>query len=362
MDKDVQFMRRAIALALKGRGRVSPNPMVGALIVRRGRVIAEGWHKRYGGNHAEVDAIKKAGAQARGADLYVTLEPCSHWGHTPPCVEAIIKAGIKRVVAAMKDPNPVNNGRSFRLLRKHGIQLVRGVLAQEAADINRPFIKYMTSGRPYVVAKMAQTLDGKTATRLGESKWITSSKTRLWAKQRRNEFDVILTGINTVLADDPGLNAPSRRIRKVIVDSCLRLPLGAKVFAKTRPEDIMVATTSRAPRRKAERLKSLGVGLIVAQGKDGRVDLGMLFKELARRGLIHILIEGGAGIIGSAIKAGLVDRLHVYLAPKIMGDASARSSVEGISIRDLSRATGCVIRSSVFIGGDLCVEADIQRG
>ncbi|MBF0123216.1 MAG: bifunctional diaminohydroxyphosphoribosylaminopyrimidine deaminase/5-amino-6-(5-phosphoribosylamino)uracil reductase RibD, partial [Candidatus Omnitrophica bacterium] len=214
-------MKRAISIAQRAAGRTSPNPLVGCVIVKNGRVIAEGWHRRCGADHAEVEALKKAGERACGATMYATLEPCSHWGRTPPCVDAVLKAGIKKVVVAMIDPNPVNNGKSLTILRKHGVSVVLGICEDVARAINRPFIKHMTEKMPFVVAKIAQSLDGKTSMPSGQPRWITAPKTRLWAKKKRDLFDAIMVGVNTVIEDDPRLDAPSKSLKKVIVDSTL---------------------------------------------------------------------------------------------------------------------------------------------
>lgn len=356
MGHDVVFMKRAIALAGKAQGKTSPNPVVGCVIVKDGQVIAEGWHKRCGGDHAEVMALKKAGAQARGAAMYVTLEPCSHWGRTPPCVEAVMNAGIKKVVVAMTDPNPVNDGKSLRILKKNGVTVVSGVCEREARDMNRPFIKYITKKMPFIVAKIAQSLDGKTAMRPGFSPWITAEETRLWAKKKRDQFDAILVGVNTVIEDDPELNAPSKRLKKIVVDSRLRIPEQARILKGAGVQDVIIATTSDAPQAKLKRLIKRGIQVLIMPQKGGRVALKSLFKELAKIEIASILVEGGAVVVGSALKEKLVDKLHLYLAPKVIGEAKAKGDLDGLHIQKLARALKFEITDIQRIGPDAFIE------
>jgi diaminohydroxyphosphoribosylaminopyrimidine deaminase/5-amino-6-(5-phosphoribosylamino)uracil reductase len=353
LKNDIYYMRRAIAMARKAIGRTSPNPLVGCVIVKSGKVIAEGWHKFCGGAHAEVDALKKAGTGAKGATMYVNLEPCSHWGRTPPCVEAILKAGIKKVVVAMVDPNPVNNGKSLRILQAKGVKVVTGVCEEEAKALNTAFVKYITTRMPFVTAKTAQTLDGKIATSKGDSKWITAEATRAFATKKRDEFDAILVGINTVLADDPRLNAPSKHLWKIVVDSKLRTPERARIFLGADPGQVILATTKTAPKARVTRLQKRGARVIICPAKNGRVDLKWLFKELAKIGIASILIEGGAAVIGSALKAKLVDRLYVYIAPKIVGNERARGAVAGLDVVKISQAFRVRLTQVQKIGSDL---------
>jgi diaminohydroxyphosphoribosylaminopyrimidine deaminase/5-amino-6-(5-phosphoribosylamino)uracil reductase len=359
MTNDIKFMQRALTIAKRGLGRTSPNPLVGCVIVKKGKVIAEGWHKRFGTHHAEVDALRKAGLRAKGATMYVTLEPCSHWGKTPPCLKAVLDAGIKRVVVAMKDPNPVNNGRSLQALGAKGVQVECGVCEGKAKDMNAPFTKFITKELPYVVAKTAQTLDGKIATRTGDSKWISSFDERRSSKNRREEFDAILVGINTVLLDDPRLNAPFKRLRKVILDSRLRIPENARLFRGTLPGQVIIATTKKAPVAKAARLRKAGVEIIVCSNLMGRVDLKRLFKELAKQKIASILIEGGAATVGAALQAGLVDKYRVYIAAKLLGDERARSSVVGLDISKVAQAKKFSIETIERIGPDVFMELKV---
>ncbi|MBI5415190.1 MAG: bifunctional diaminohydroxyphosphoribosylaminopyrimidine deaminase/5-amino-6-(5-phosphoribosylamino)uracil reductase RibD, partial [Candidatus Omnitrophica bacterium] len=275
---DNYFMHLALDLAVKGKGDTSPNPMVGAVIVKGNRVIAAGWHKRCGSDHAEVIALKKAGRRARGAKLYVTLEPCSHYGRTPPCVDQIIQSGIREVVTGMVDPNPLTRGKSIAKLRRVGVKVKVGILRREAGRLNEIFIKYMRGRMPFVAAKCAQTLDGKIATAAGESKWITSLKTRDHARRVRDEFDAICVGVNTVLKDDPRLNGArkTKRLKKIVLDSSLKTPLAARLFKGVRSLDCVIAVTRKASPAKIKQFQNKGARVIICPAKDGHVDLKCL--------------------------------------------------------------------------------------
>lgn len=358
---DLKYMERALLLAQKGEGHVAPNPMVGCVIVKAGRVIAEGWHKVYGGDHAEVIALKKAGSAAKGATMYVTLEPCAHWGRTPPCVDAVIAAGLRRVVLAMTDPNPKTNGQSVKKLRAAGVEVVSAIGEAAARRLNRRFIKYITSGMPYVVVKTAQTLDGRIATRTGDSRWVTADTTRDFAKQARDTFDAILVGINTVLADDPLLNAPSKSLVKIVMDSQARLSSKARLFLGSRGK-VIVAVTTKAPAARIAALRAKDVDVMVLPSKEGRVNIKSLFKGLAKQRISSILIEGGASVIGSALKAGLVDEMHVYVAPKLIGDKAAQSSVDGLGITRMRGAMSWHIEEIRSLDPDLLIKLTCSGG
>ena len=370
MTSDQKFMQRAIMLAKRAAGRTSPNPLVGCVIVKSGKVVGEGWHKACGGDHAEVDALKKAGAKARGAVLYVTLEPCSHWGRTPPCVDAVLAAGIRKVVVAMQDPNPLVNGRSIRKMRSRGLEVVTGVCTAQARDMNLAFIKYILKKMPYVVAKIAQTMDGKAGIRCGQVPWITASATRTWAKAKRREFDAIVIGVNTVISDDPELNAPGKAIVKVVVDADLRTPLNARLFNcgdtyeikkqfRTCPrnsQQVIIATTRKASPAKIVAFKKQGARVILCGEKAGGVDLKALFKELAKNGLIRILIEGGPTLVDATLKAGLVDRMQVYIAPKVMSGVRPGDMIAGFDMEALADAKKFKIVDVDRIGRDIFME------
>ncbi len=354
---DNYFMQMALDLAMKGKGRTSPNPMVGAVIVKGKRVVATGWHKRCGADHAEIAALKKAGGRARGAKLYVTLEPCFHYGRTPPCVDKVIESGIREVVIAMVDPNPLTRGKSIAKLRRAGIKVKVGILRPAAQRLNETFVKYMRSKMPFVAAKCAQTLDGKIATVTGESKWITSSRTRAYARRVRDEFDAILVGVNTVLRDDPRLNGAraTRRLKKIILDSSLKTPLKARLFKSVRPADCIIAVTRKAPPAKIKQFQIKGARVITCPVKDGRVDLKWLLKALAKEEITSILMEGGARVIGSALKEKLVDKLYIYVAPKIIGDQDALSSVVGVDTVNIGKSIRLKNLTSRNIGQDILI-------
>ncbi len=351
MDKKLFYMQQAYELALKGWGRVSPNPMVGAVVVKSGKVIAEGWHPFCGGPHAEAMALKKAGAKAKGADLYVTLEPCSHFGRTPPCSDAIINAGIKRVFVGVLDPNPRMNGKSIKLLKKSGISVEAGFLQDELTRLNEAFNKHIKTRRPFVTAKIAQTLDGKIATIAGESKWITSQEARDYGRELRFGFDAIVVGINTVLKDDPALNSvPHKRIKKVILDSNLRTPNKAKLFEQTKPEDVLIFTASKTK-------KNMKATIIPAPSDNGKIDSEWVLDYLGEQEINNVLIEGGGTVIGNALKGGFVDKVMMYIAPKLMGEGL--EGVRGLQCRQLSKIINLKNLSVGRIGQDILVEGYI---
>lgn len=279
---DLDYMKLAYKLAQKGRGKTSPNPMVGAVLVKANKVIAQGWHARCGADHAEVMVFKKAGQRARGAKLYVTLEPCYTVGRTPPCVNAVVANQIKEVIIGTKDPNPQTHGKSIQKLRRAGINTRVGFLRSELESLNEAFFKYQKYRMPFVTAKCAQTLDGKIATVTGDSKWITSKKTREFSRKKRNEFDAIIVGINTVLKDNPSLNPSlkTKRLKKIIIDSSLRIPMNAKLFRNTKPEDCILATTDQASSRKIKMLANRGFRVDVTRKQDHRVNLRSYFHRL----------------------------------------------------------------------------------
>ena len=356
-------MNLAMKLALRARGRTLPNPSVGALVVKDGRIIGRGYHKKAGLSHAEVIALDEAGRKARGSSLYVTLEPCHHYGRTPPCVEAIIARGIRKVYIGIKDPNSLTNGKSISKLRNNGIEVEVGLLRAEIEESLEWFIKFQKTRLPFVVGKVAQTLDGKVATAQGESKWITAAETRKFSHKERDAFDAILVGIDTVLADDPGLNGSTKnkRLKKIIIDSTLRIPLSAKLFLNTKPQDCFVATTQAASSKKVESLRRLGVNVLVSTAIEGRVDLFGVFKQLGERGISHVLIEGGAKILGSALRGDLVDKMHFYFAGKILNDAKALSSINGGVCHRLAEAVSLSQLKFQPLGKDFLVTGYVHR-
>ncbi|HNZ29662.1 MAG TPA: bifunctional diaminohydroxyphosphoribosylaminopyrimidine deaminase/5-amino-6-(5-phosphoribosylamino)uracil reductase RibD [Candidatus Goldiibacteriota bacterium] len=321
-NKDVFYMNKALELAVKAQGHTSPNPMVGCVIVKAGRIIGAGYHKKAGMPRAEIEALKLAGSKAKGASLYVNLEPCSHFGKTPPCADAIIKAGVKEVIAAMKDPNPLVSGRGFKKLIKAGIKVKTGVLNKEAYALNRIFIKNITTEKPFVIMKAAVSLDGKMALKNGESKWITSAPARKEAQKLRQMCDAILVGINTVINDNPFLDCridKSKKIKKVILDTNGRMPETGNIFLNGAPEDIYLAV-KKMEEKKAERFRKKGINIIYIKDNEERPAPDKVLAELFCRGIKSVLLEGGGTVISSFLKEHLVDEAHIHIAPVIMGN------------------------------------------
>lgn len=360
MSDHQKYMQQALSLAEKGRGSVSPNPMVGCVIVKNNKVIAQGWHQKAGQSHAEILALKYAGVKARGATMYVNLEPCFHEGRTPPCVDEVIKAGIAHVVVAMKDPNPKVAGKSLRKLRQNKIQVTTGILNKEAQALNAAFIKYITTSQPYVTAKCAQTLDGRIACFNGESKWITSEKTRQLSRRMRKEFDAILIGSNTMIKDDPCLQQ-TKGVLKVVVDSTLKLSEKAQLFSVSDPKEILIATTDECPLSKKEAFEDKGVEVVVLPTKNKRVNLKSLLSYLGKREVARLLIEGGGTVIGSALKDKLVDEMHIFMAPKIIGDARAIPAIQGLSPKNMDQVLELSDWQTEVIGKDLFIKAKVKK-
>lgn len=332
--KDRQYMRLALSLAAKGAGRVNPNPLVGAVIVHHNKVIAKGYHEQYGGPHAEINAMRSTPLNIKGATMYVTLEPCSHDGKTPPCADALIEAQISRVFIAMMDPNPLVAGKGIEKLRAHGIEVIVGLLEAEAMELNRVFIKYIKINKPYVVLKSAMSLDGKIATYSGHSKWISCEKSRQYVHTLRNELKGIMVGVNTIIADDPELttrlkDGTGRNPVRIVADSRGRIPLSAKVLQHPADNPIIIATTSRFPDQKRIFLERLGHRLLIVAEVKGKVDLIALMDELGRLGIDGILLEGGGTLNESALKSGIVDEVQFMIAPLLLGGRDAISPVEG---------------------------------
>jgi diaminohydroxyphosphoribosylaminopyrimidine deaminase/5-amino-6-(5-phosphoribosylamino)uracil reductase len=321
---DVTYMQQALRLAREGAGYVSPNPLVGCVIVQAGQVVGQGYHQRFGGPHAEVHALQEAGAQARGAVLYVNLEPCCHTGKTPPCAEAIVRAGIGRVVMALRDPNPLVAGGGLVRLYAAGIPVTSGVCEAEARELNEAFLKYITARRPFVTLKCAITLDGKIATRTGASRWITGAAAREVVHRLRHATDAILVGIGTVLQDDPQLTTrlpdrPGVNPLRIVVDSTLRLPAQAQV-ANTAACRTLVATTAPATGAQQQRLSAQGLEIVTLPAyDDGRVDLDALLQHLGTRQIASVLVEGGATLSAALLQRRLVDKVLFFVAPKVIG-------------------------------------------
>ncbi len=356
---DCLYMECALGLARRAEGRTLPNPMVGCVIVKNDRIIGQGWHRRCGAAHAEVVALAEAGARAQGATMYVTLEPCAHHGRTPPCVDQVIESRVARVVIASPDPNPRVSGRSIRRMRAAGIAVETGVMRAESETMNRFFYKYITTGMPFVTVKIAQTLDGKIATASGQSRWITSARTRAAAHRRRDAFDAIMVGVNTVLADDPVLNPVKKRQPwlKVILDSRLRIPIGSAIL---KGGQCLIATTGQASTRKINALMRRGADVLVCPSVRGRVDLLWLITVLGEREVSNLLIEGGARVVSAALIARIADRAMIFVAPKIIGDERALSAVCGLRPKTLSDALEIHPDRMDVIGSDIVIEGDVR--
>jgi diaminohydroxyphosphoribosylaminopyrimidine deaminase / 5-amino-6-(5-phosphoribosylamino)uracil reductase len=362
---DEMYMRLALALAEKARGRTSPNPMVGAVVVKGGKVVGRGYHRKAGEPHAEAIALKKAGKAARGATLYVTLEPCSHIDkRTPPCTPLVLQSGVKRVVVAMIDPNPRVSGGGIKALRRHGIDVVTGVMEAEAKILNEAFIKYITTGKPFVTLKIAQTLDGKIATAVGESKWITGEQAREEGHRLRCRNDAILVGINTILSDDPALTTRipgGRDPIRVIVDSKLRTPRYAKVITQKSTAKTLIATLDTMSKDNLVRLLDAGAEILLTRGSKGRVDLKYLMKMLGSFGITSVLIEGGATVNASALKSGIVDKVVMFIAPMLMTGRDSLCSIGGTSPARLDQSIGLSDMKSRFVGTDLMIEGYVRK-
>ena len=357
-------MAQALALARRGLGETNPNPVVGCVLVKGGRVVGEGWHRRAGGPHAEVHALRAAGAAARGATAYVTLEPCAHEGRTPPCAPALIAAGGRRVVAALRDPNPAVNGRGLAALRRAGLEVTLGVAAGEAIALNERFVIAATLTRPFVMLKAAMTLDGKIATAAGESKWITSPAQRLRARALRRLHDGVAVGVGTVLADDP-LLLPAPRTRRpfhrVVFDSRLRTPLRSRLVSSASDDaPLWIVTTDQALGREA--LEARGVRILAAPAREGRVDLGWGLTALRAEGLWSLMVEGGSDLLGALLAARLFDQVALFRAPLLLGGRHGRPAFGGPDPDRLSDAVRLTARSPIVPGRSAAVSPAVAKG
>jgi len=339
-EQDERYLRLACRLARKAAGRTSPNPMVGAVLVRGTKIVGTGYHHYAGGPHAEINALKQAGAKARGATLYITLEPCSHQGRTPPCTGALIAAGIREVVAGMKDPNPLVAGRGFQQLRRAGIKVRSGLCQEESAQLIEAFAKFITKRLPFVTVKLAVTLDGKIATASGDAHWISAERSRALVHRWRNEMDAVLVGAGTVRADDPLLTcriAGGRNPFRVVLDSQLQISPSAQVLRLPDAGKTVIATTNRAPLSKVRTLEKLGIVIWRLPSRNGRVAWLPLLRKLAGIGVVSLLVEGGAEITASALKSKVVDKLALFYAPKILG-GDGRAMIGPLGIGKMAQA------------------------
>lgn len=334
-ELDESMMRRALALAKRGEGRVEPNPMVGCVIVRDGRIIGEGYHPHFGGPHAEIVALKSCARNPRGATVYVSFEPCCHHGKTPPCTDALIQAGVARVVTPLRDPNPAVNGKGLRRLRAAGIMVTTGVLVHEAAEVLAPFLTRMRLDRPYVIAKWAQSLDGQLITPPDESQWISCATSRRTVHRLRARVDAVLVGVGTVLADDPLLTARGVPLRRralcIVLDGQLRIPVSAKVVASTRTTPTLILTTPQAAQtQKAQYLTRKGVVLVACKSRGGRLVLGDCLSRMADRGVTNLLVEGGPRVLSAMLDARLVDEVWAFVAPRFIGGKPQRCCLDNV--------------------------------
>ncbi|MCX6906768.1 MAG: bifunctional diaminohydroxyphosphoribosylaminopyrimidine deaminase/5-amino-6-(5-phosphoribosylamino)uracil reductase RibD [Verrucomicrobia bacterium] len=342
VEFDAEMMERALALARRAMGQTSPNPMVGAVVVRNHRIIAEGYHHRAGAPHAEIHALNAAGDRAKGCDLYVTLEPCCTHGRTPPCTDAIIKAGIRRVVVAAVDPNPKHSGQGLELLKKADIRVEVGLLGEAANRLNEPFNKWIRTGMPFLTVKAAMSLDGKIATRTGESKWITGEKSRAFVQELRRAADAVMVGSGTVAADNPRLTVRDGGVDeqpwRVVVDSGGRTALDAHVFSDEDRLRTMVLTSERAPTPWRKQLADQGVTVLPCALRGDHLDVSDVLKQLSQREIINVLVEGGGSLLGALFDARLVDKVVFFYAPKVIGGTNAPTAVEGQGIGRLKDA------------------------
>lgn len=350
---DDAFMRRALELAARGGNRTAPNPLVGAVVVKNGRIVGEGWHRVCGGPHAEVYALRAAGPRAKGATLYVTLEPCSpHPKKTPPCTELIARSGVARVVAALRDPNPLVHGRGLALLRRAGIRVETGVCAAEAAELNAGFLKVHERGLPYVAVKWAMTLDGKIAARTGDSRWVSNEKSRAWLHRWRDRFHAILVGSGTVLRDDPTLRGARTRPTRIILDSTAKTPLHAQVIRTAKEQPTILAVAPGASAARLRKLKAAGVQILELDIRN----LRLVFEALAGEGLQKILVEGGGEVHASVLRErGLADEACVFIAPKIVGGRTSKTPVEGEGVDSMAQALHLADVRFERFGDDLMV-------
>lgn len=354
LDKD--YMRRALRLARQGSKGAPPNPLVGCVLVRDGRIVGEGYHARFGGPHAEVAALRSAGPRARGSTAYISLEPCSHWGKTPPCTQALIRAGVSRVVAAMRDPNLRVSGRGIVELREAGIEVRTGLLESQARRLNRPYLEALRRSRPYVILKAAQTLDGKLQAASGRSKWITGKPARRLAHRWRSEVDAVLVGRGTVQADNPSLTSHGAGPNpvRIVLDPWLRLPKRARVLDGKAPTWLASSRKSLGALRRGRRTNG-HLSLLTVRSRNGGLDLRDLLRQLSRRGISTLMVEGGSAVLTSFLEEGLADEMRLFVAPKLLGGENARGIFEGRGRNGPDRALQLKAARVARVGKDYLV-------
>ena len=355
-------MGEALRLAARARGRTAPNPLVGSVVVRGGRRVARGHHTRAGGRHAEATALARAGKAARGATLYVTLEPCAHTGHTPPCVDAVLASGVRRVVVSMRDPDPRTSGKGIRKLRRAGLQVDLGTLAEECRRLNAGFVSRIERGRPFTTLKLAASFDGRIATARGESRWISGPRSRAFVQQLRGRVDAIAVGSATAVADDPALTQRRgarvlHRPTRIVVDSRLRTPASARLLDPEQPGGAWILTASRAAPRKRKQLERAGARLVDVRTRGHSLDLRDAWRKLGRLGVNDLLVEGGGELAAALLRAGLVDRMHLFLAPLLIG-SDGLPVIGELGVERLKQALHPRTVASRRLGDDLLVTAE----
>jgi len=362
MKDDERWMKRVLRLAEKGRGKTSPNPMVGAILVKEGEVAGEGYHAKAGEAHAEIIALQQAREEGKGAVLYLNLEPCMHYGKTPPCTPQVIESGVKRVVIGMEDPNPLVKGKGIEMLKKAGLDVEVGILEKECQRLNEAFCKYILEKEPFVILKVAATLDGKLATRNGDSKWISGEASRRFVHKLRDQVDGVLVGIGTILKDDPQLTARIKGGRnpcRIVLDSRLKIPEEAKVIG-TSPSKAIIATTEFAPKDKIEKLEKRGVQILILDSQEGKINLKSCLSKLGEIGMMSLLVEGGSQINGSFLDEGLIDKLLLFLSPKVIGDHQALGIFGGRGVSSLDEAVALKGMKIRRVGEDILLEGYLE--
>ena len=363
MEQDRQYMKMALELAQKGMGFTAPNPMVGAVIVKNGRIIGQGYHRKYGELHAEREALAVCTEEPKGASIYVTLEPCCHYGKQPPCVNAILEAGIRRVIIGSSDPNPLVAGKGIRILKDHGIEVTENILKEECDKLNEAFFYYIQNKKPYVVMKYAMTMDGKIAAYTGESKWVTGEAARIHVQEQRLKYTGIMVGVGTVLADDPMLTCRlenSRNPVRIICDSHLRTPLTSKIVRTAETIPTILASSSK-DQQKIKNYEELGCQVLYVPEKNGHIDLNRLMELLGAAKIDSILLEGGGSLNWSELESGIVQKVQTYIAPKLFGGEEAKTPVEGKGFPDPASAVLLKNSEIIRLGDDFLIESEVKR-
>lgn len=361
-SRDLEFMEMAYSLAEKARGRTSPNPCVGAVVVKGGRIVGWGYHQEAGQPHAEIVALERAGPRARGATLYLTLEPCVHWGRTPPCVDRLLEIGLKRVVVSAYDPNPLVNKKGVARLRQAGIKVETGLLGHLNLKLNESYIKYITDRIPFITLKAALSLDGKMAAASGDSRWISCPESRYFVQNLRAEHDAILVGVNTILRDDPELTlrleeTSGKKWNRVVLDTQLRIPVEARLLQNPRGGRVIIFAGTEIPEDRARQLKQKGAEIIQVPAANGQVDLRAVLEELGRREIASVLVEGGAGVLTSFIQQKLADKVYFFLAPRFIGGEKSPTPFEGRGAEtvagalELKKVRHFAIRNDIIVEG-----------